>query len=109
MEPRRRPARARSLGAPAPCSPATLPAQYPAGSGVGVSVLLRQPHGFEGLGLGRKYPKPPEPAIAQRPDMPPAFLDRDPALPAQRPNVEGRDYVLSGVDPFLRVSREVTP
>src|SRR6185503_15605838 len=29
-------------------SPATSPEQYPAGSGVGVSVLLRQPHGFEG-------------------------------------------------------------
>ena len=40
----------RSLG-PAPRSPATSPAQYPAGSGVGVSVLLRQPHGFEGLGV----------------------------------------------------------
>src|SRR3954453_19281837 len=87
-----------------PRSPATLPAQYPAGSGVGVSVLLRQPHGFEGLGLGRKYPKPPEPAIAHCPDMPNAFFDRDSALPAQRPNVEGRDYVLSCVDPFLRVS-----
>src|ERR1051325_3660695 len=32
-----------------PRSPATSPAQYPAGSGVGVSVLLRQPHGFEGF------------------------------------------------------------
>jgi hypothetical protein len=30
---------------------ATSPAQYPAGSGVGVSVLLRQPHGFEGFGV----------------------------------------------------------
>ena len=35
------------------CSPATSPAQYPAGSGVGVSVLLRQAHGFEGLVVGR--------------------------------------------------------
>src|SRR3954462_14377927 len=32
-----------------PRFPATSPAQYPAGSGVGVSVLLRQPQGFEGL------------------------------------------------------------
>ena len=29
----------------------TVTAQYPAGSGVGVSVLLRQPHGFEGFAL----------------------------------------------------------
>ena len=27
----------------------TSPARYPAGSGVSVSVMLRQPHGFEGL------------------------------------------------------------
>ena len=47
QSPPRRPA-ARS-----PRSPATSPAQYPAGSGVGVSVLLRQPHGFEGLGAVR--------------------------------------------------------
>src|SRR6476661_1741288 len=37
--------------ATSPRSPATSPAQYPAGSGVGVSVLLRQPHRFEGLSL----------------------------------------------------------
>ena len=34
-------------GERSPRSPATSPAQYPAGSGVGVSVLLRQPHRFE--------------------------------------------------------------
>ena len=45
-KPGKRPARS-------PRSPATSPAQYPAGSGVGVSVLLRQPHGFEGLGRRR--------------------------------------------------------
>ena len=39
------------LGRQAPRSPATSPAQYPAGSGVGVSVLLRQAHGFEGFRL----------------------------------------------------------
>src|SRR3954469_5338147 len=41
----------RSHHARSPRSPATSPAQYPAGSGVGVSVLLKQPEGF---GLGRE-------------------------------------------------------
>src|ERR1043166_258788 len=40
----------RSLARRSPRSPATSPAQYPAGSGVGVSVLLREPQGLEGLG-----------------------------------------------------------
>ena len=55
--PRRLPRRAgspRHTDGPAPRSPATSPAQYPAGSGVGVSVLLRQAHGFEGLGSVRR-------------------------------------------------------
>src|SRR4029079_14328695 len=39
----------RRSSAQSPRSPATSPAQYLAGSGVGVSVLLRQPHGFEGI------------------------------------------------------------
>src|SRR3954468_15939588 len=38
-------------GARSPHSPATSPAQYPAASGVGVSVLLRQSQGFEGFGF----------------------------------------------------------
>src|SRR4051812_6568558 len=41
--------RRQRLGRSIPRSPATSPAQYPAGSGVGVSVLLREPHRFEGL------------------------------------------------------------
>ena len=51
-ERRRSPARLKleDSAARSPRSPATSPAQYPAGSGVGVSVLLRQPHGFEGFG-----------------------------------------------------------
>ncbi len=43
---------------PAPRSPATSPAQYLAGSGVGVSVLLRQPHGFEGRGAASRKSSP---------------------------------------------------
>src|SRR3954469_13836455 len=38
----------RRLSARSPRSPATRP-QYPAGSGVGVSVFLRETGGFEGL------------------------------------------------------------
>src|SRR4051812_24531554 len=40
--------KARRSIAPAPRFLATSPAQYPAGSGVGVSALLRQAHGFKG-------------------------------------------------------------
>src|SRR6266513_1872208 len=47
-------------------SPATSPAQYPAASGVGVSVLLRQPHGFEGLGP-RAEAGPPDDLAAAEP------------------------------------------
>ena len=45
-----------------PRSPATSPAQYPAGSGVGVNVLVRQPHGFEGFALGRSSADRRDPA-----------------------------------------------
>ena len=55
-------AQPRSPRARSPRSPATSPAQYPAGSGVGVSVLLRQAHGFEGLGR-----RSPEVLPAERP------------------------------------------
>src|SRR4051812_20129592 len=45
--------------------PATSAPQYPAGSGVGVSVLLRQPGGFEGLFPGGVFAHLDE---AARPD-----------------------------------------
>ena len=41
--------------APAPRFPATSPAQYRAGSGVGVSVLLRQADGFDGFARRSVY------------------------------------------------------
>src|SRR5256885_1445888 len=48
-------------------SPATSPAQYPAGSGVGVSVLLRQPHGFEGLLAPREDLAPGQLSVPEGP------------------------------------------
>src|SRR5437762_5303705 len=51
MHPYRLRSMRRMMNARSPRSPATSPAQYPAGSGVGVSVLFRQPHGFEGFRL----------------------------------------------------------
>src|SRR3954454_23311385 len=50
-------------------SSATSPAQYPAGSGVGVSVLLRQPHGFEGLRMVREELHTEDLALAQGVDV----------------------------------------
>src|SRR4051794_5657033 len=52
--------RRRHLARP-PSSPATSPAQYPAASRVGVSVLFRQPHGSDGFRLasGRAARTPP--------------------------------------------------
>ena len=51
-----------------PRSPATSPAQYPAGSGVGVSVLLRQAHGFEGFRLVQEALHLHDLSFAQRVD-----------------------------------------
>src|SRR5687767_8971949 len=59
-----------------PRSPATSPAQYPAGSGVGVSVLLRQPHGFEGFGLAVEDAPPDRLLIAPFDDRPHRPLNR---------------------------------
>src|SRR5205085_6529322 len=63
--------------------------------------LLRQPHGFEGVGLARVHPKPPQLAVAHRPHMPPALLDPSATLlsPCRRNN--NRDHVIPGVDPLL--------
>src|SRR3954453_4350213 len=46
-------------------SPATSPAQYPAGSGAGGSVLLPHPHGFEGVGMSFKGLPPDDLAVAK--------------------------------------------
>src|SRR3954447_18006362 len=58
----------RSHHARSPRSPATSPAQYPAGSGVGVSVLLRQPEGFEGLRMVPEVLHAEDPPLTHRVD-----------------------------------------
>src|SRR3954447_17749570 len=100
MEPRRRPARARSLGAPAPCSPATSPAQYPAGSGVGVTVLLRQPHGFEGLLPLLVETDARDAPVADRPHPGSASLGFDPVATLDV-NGDGRHHVLASFDELV--------
>ena len=92
--PRRRLARS-------PRSPATSPAQYPAGSGVGVSVLLRQPHGFEGFAL-----RPGRTAIQRScPSRIVTDARRRSLRPRRRvlaPNVDDRhDDLLAGVDELV--------
>ena len=65
-------------------SPATSPAQYPAGSAVEVSVLLRQPHGFEGF--GRSWKKAPPDALPVPPPVSAQKVSSNGAsLPAPRP------------------------
>jgi hypothetical protein len=69
------------IGAQAPRSPATSPAQYLAGSGVGVSVLFRQPQSFE--------------------CVLPLLVQRDPldCSVADRPNKGGTSHRLDSVTP----------
>src|SRR5436190_21685758 len=63
-------------------SPATSPAQYPAGSGVGVSVLLRPPHGFEGPFLARKDRDPGDLAVDHGVERGVGASNRNAAAPA---------------------------
>src|SRR6185437_5942982 len=65
--------------ATAPRSPATSPAQYPAGSGVAVSVLLRQSRGFEGLLLSCVLSAPDDSAVTEHAEDCEANLSLDPA------------------------------
>src|SRR4029079_11177222 len=65
---RRRPARSRR-------SPATSPAQYPAGSGVGVCVLLRQPYGLKRVLAHRKELETGSLAVTHGPKMCDTYLD----------------------------------
>src|SRR3954447_6905867 len=97
MEPRRRPARARSLGAPAPCSPATSPAQYPAGSGVGVNVWLRQAHGFEGFRSCGEGAPPYALPVPQPIDVPELLRHLHPAARGVPPRAEGCNRQFSKV------------
>jgi hypothetical protein len=57
-------------------------AQYPAGSGVGVSVLVRQPHGFEGFGVTRVEEHANELSVSQFEQPTHRLFDFDAARPA---------------------------
>src|SRR5262245_17617762 len=65
------------------------PAQYPAGSGVGVSVLLRQPSGLEGSRpVVTEVPLLDRLTVAERPHVPGVCLNLDAARlpPTAYPN-----------------------
>src|SRR5438552_16914128 len=89
-------------------SAATSPAQYPAGSGVGASVLLRQARGFERLSATGEDLQSHGLALAHRPKMcsPRIHLDAAPlaapCVSTQHHNeVARRDVVLGLYLPFL--------
>src|SRR5439155_781241 len=87
---------------PVPRSPATSPAQYPAASGVGVSVLLRQAHGFEGFRLAH---------IELLVDQQPVPVGEEPCNLAEghlyasgapvHPHVEQHDYAVPGINQLV--------
>src|SRR5689334_25351995 len=72
-----------------PRSPATSPAQYPAGSGIGVSVLLRQPHSFEGFGPRVEVGPPEAPPAPPADHLPEHLLDRGVATRAVGTSTRG--------------------
>src|SRR4051794_26806561 len=84
-------------GARSPRSPATSPAQYPAGSGVGVSVLLRQPHGFEGLGWVHVDVPSDDLSAAKCPNVRDLFFDLHAAVLAVRAELHGGHDVIATV------------
>ena len=90
-------------------SPATSPAQYPAGSGVGVSVLLRQPQGFEGLlativGRHLHGPSMPEPVGVAL-----LKLRAQPPLPPSHTEVDGHGGAVLPLDDPFHVKLEPLP
>jgi hypothetical protein len=90
-----------------PRSPATSAAQYPAGSGVGVSVLLRQPHGFEGLRTIHEIMLPHHQATAQGRDLVEPCADGHTAPGSAPAEFGGDEQVVSKVEGFLRVESNV--
>src|SRR5712691_6523347 len=77
----------------------TVTAQYPAGSGVGLSVLLRQPHGFESLRLSRVGREANELAVAPLAHPGEGHADLEstrPALSMELPERDGEVANLTG-------------
>ena len=75
-----------------------------AGSGVGVSVLLRQPHGFEGVLPLLVHDKAFDRSVADRPHL----LDADRRLyPIATTVIDGaeNDHVLTGIDELVGFHR----
>src|SRR5207247_1712638 len=81
-------------------SPATSPAQYPAGSGVGVSVLLRQPDGFEGVLPRLVHDHPLDCSVADCPHKGATSSHLDPVTPLHVLG-PGHYYEITGFDEFV--------
>jgi hypothetical protein len=77
-----------------------LLAQYPAGSGLGVSVLLRQPHGFKGFGLRLKDARPNDSTTPQRKDVVDSGLDGAPGATPTSVCASDCDNAVAGIDEF---------
>src|SRR6266542_4090608 len=107
--PCRRGSMRRSRTARSPRSPATSPAQYPAASGVGVSILLHQAHGFEGIGAVRKDLQPDHLAVAQLPDMRALSVDGCTAALPPTPIVGKDDDVVTVLYELLGLASPVLP
>src|SRR4051794_30033824 len=85
-------------------------ADCPAGSGVGVSVLLRQPHGFEGFGSLGVLAHSPHPAVAQLEYVREPLVHLYAASSAVTMHGKGgEDHALAGFDHLVNVYLELVP
>src|SRR5262245_1565812 len=66
-----------------------------------VASLRLQPHGFEGLGLARVNPEPPQLAVTQCPHVRLALLDGYAASLSPTTRTKHRDHVVPCVDPLI--------
>jgi hypothetical protein len=72
-----------------------------------VSVLLRQPDGFEGFSTVEELPKPNRLSIADSPDMRHRCLDLGVAFPPSPPKTQKDDDLVAPIEAFFDVDREV--
>src|SRR5215210_7944000 len=84
-----------------PLSPATSTAQYPAGSGVGVSVFLGQPGGFEGLLAIVEHLHLSDLASGEPPDREVGALHRHAAATSNLALADDRQNPVASVDQLL--------
>jgi hypothetical protein len=72
-----------------------------------VSVLLRQPHGFEGFSAVEELPEPYRLSVADSPDMGHRRLYLGVAFPPSPPKTQKDDDLVAPIEAFFDVDREV--